>query len=276
LNSFSYAKEEFMNPEMLQVTLGREDLFVLLQIFHAPALPGLEGNPWEGMPAGLAAAALVSAERSLRARGILLVKEDEKRIEVEPVTMALVGSCLKPRYSLLVTSQARGQSLTTRFYHIAPHLTVEHSSPEVGLYQFTGVAEQREMVPRILTSLQLSAPVLLHCPPAQITEATLIQARSQAQAGDTEYVHSLLRNSGVADTTADALATTLANPLMNGSIVKLEYSKPPQDQAHGFSILEGTNGLWAMTPTKNGELKIKIESVSTQQVEERLTDLLRD
>lgn len=261
-----------MDSDMLQVTLGREELSVLLRLFHAPALPGMEENPWQGMPAGLAAAAMVSAERSLRARGILNVQESGKRIEVEPVTMALVGSCLKPRYSLRVASQMAGKILTTCFYHVALHLTVEHASPEIGLYQFTGVAEPREMIPRIMALLQLT-PSVAQSPTAEIAESKLLQARRQAQAGDTDSVRSLLRSNGVADITADALALTFANPLVNSSIVRVIYAGSPEQQTQGFSVLQASNALWAMTPIQNGELRINIQAVTVGQVEERLATL---
>lgn len=265
-----------MDTEMLTVKLGREELLLLLRIFHAPTLPGLEADPLSGMSAEQVAIALVSAERSLRARGILRFDESQKRIEVEPVTMALVGSCLQPQFSLLVTSRARGEDQKTCFYHVAPHLVIEHSSPDTGVYQFTGVATAKEMLPRIMGTLHLSQLAAWQCPSTRVQESVLLQVRDYAQAGEVEKSRTLLRAAGVADVTAEALIKTLRAPLLNASFVRVEYSQPEAKQVQGFSILEGTDTLWALTPVQaqEGNLAIQIESVSAQTAQDHVRDLL--
>lgn len=265
-----------MNEEMIRVTLGREELALLLRIFRATTLPGLEGNPMAGMTDEQAAAALVAAERSLRARGFIRVLEEEGRIEIDPVVMALVGSCLRPRFSLLVSKVRPESQPKARYYHVAPNLTVEHSSPEVGVHEFAGVADPAEMLPRIEGSLGLAGRAALACPSAHLRESALEQVRDKARAGEPEAGLSLLESEDVAADTAGALIESLCRPVSSTSFVRVDYGKPESEQVGGFSLLEGPNGLWALTPEARGDngLWVDVEPIDTLTLAGRIRELL--
>jgi len=265
-----------MDQEMLTLTLGREELIFLLRLFHVPTLPELGEDPLAGMSEEQAAAALASAERSLRARGLLRVVEKEKRVEVDPVAMALVGSCLRPRFSLLVSFQIQGGELARRYYHVASHLTVEHTSPEIGIDRFIGVAEPSDMFPRIADTLHITDQAALSCPPSRVRESILTQVRDRVRAREVEIAQALLRQEGVPDATAYALIETLAQPISNSSIVRIEGFGSQDKQVQGFSLLEGNNGLWALIPDnqEEGDLWVRIEPISAEIVKDRLAKLL--
>lgn len=265
-----------MDQGVLTLTLGREELFLLLHIFHVTALPGLEEDPLLGMSEEQAAAAFVSAERSLRARGLIRILEEEQRIEVDPVVMALVGSCLRPEFSLLVSSQTQAGEPGTRYYHIAAHLTVEHASPETGVHHFTGVGEPEEMLPRVMAFLDLSHQVALQCPASRVRESVLIQVRDRVQGGEAEVAQGLLHKDGVADITAEGLIETLAQPVSNASVARVDYSKAEDEQVQGFSILAGSNALWILTPEEGeeDELWVNVESTSVDIVKDSIKTLL--
>jgi hypothetical protein len=265
-----------MKPETITTVLGREELALLLHIFHAPTLLGLDENPLEGMTEEQAAAAMVTAERALRARGLIRILEKENRIEVEPITMALVGSCLQPLYSVRISVQFQGEDLRTRYYHIARHLTVEHASPETGLHEFTGVAEVKDMVPRMLAFLRLGDQVAPACAEGRVRESVLSQARDLAGSGNAGAARAALVQDGLAEGTSQALVETLADPLSNSSAIRVEYGEPRSQQVRGFSLLEGRNGLWLLVPEEMGDEnpEVMLQPVTASAAHSRLEALL--
>jgi hypothetical protein len=269
-----------MEANIIHLRLGREELALMLRILRTPTLPGLGTDPLEGLTEEQADLALTAAERSLRARGILQVAEGEKRVQVDPVTFALIGTCILPKTSLMMSCQTMDGKTTIRYYHIGEHLTVEHSFPEIGVSSFWGTAQWRPMLPRMLDLLQLDRKESLLCPPVSLLNDQLDLAKDLAIKQNLLALQELLRKSGAASDSAELLAQTLVRARRSCAMVKIDYSNrgtaTPASSVAGFATIEGSGSLWLLTPetTNTGQPATRLELASGDQVKERLKELV--
>jgi hypothetical protein len=268
-----------MNEETITLTLGNEEVALLLHIMRAKTLPGLGEDPLGGIDEQQAAAALVSAERSLRARGVITVNEAAKRVEISAIALALVGTCLKSQRSFLATTVSPDGTNHVCYYHVTDRLTVEHSFPEVGLQQFTGAAEAREMLARVSGHLRLDGQMAATGGGGKVTQAAFDQAKGLAQQGNTGDALKTLEDGGLSPQAAGELVKTLEDPVRSGSFLRVDYTQPGDRagkiNARGFACLEGKNGLWLLLPDENDKNPlVAIEPQSANDVESRIEALL--
>jgi len=231
--------------------LSQEELLVLIRLLGTPALPGLSVEALAELPPEQQAEVLTKAERSLKAKQFIRALGEEE-VEIDPVVVALVGSCTVPNTSFLATYHT-AERVEARYYHIhRPSETiVEHSFPELGFHRFSSVANQDELVEHIAGLLGLRDQAAPPVSPFRIAEETLTQARDIAQQSDVQAVIEHLRAAHLPDMTAQQLAITLCDPVSNGSIVRVDYINPhdrEQTEVSGFATLEGPNGLWILRP----------------------------
>lgn len=267
-----------MDQEMLSLILGNEEVVVLLHLFHVKTLLGLGSNPLPGMSKSQSAAALVAAEHSLRAKNILRVVEKEKKIEIDRVAIALVGSCVTSQTVFLISRQLPDGTRRVNYYYVTPQLVIEHAFPETGLQQFTAAAKVVEMFPRIDTFLNLEIQTAPSCPSAQMTQDALSQAKEQARNQNQPTVERFLHDQGIPESTGHELAETLTHWVASGSIIRINLRTEDRkitSEEGGLAILEGTNGLWAITPEGvETRLRLKVEPISAIVLRARLTALL--
>ena len=147
-----------MQESTITLTLAIEELLLFLRLLKVEHMPGLPETPWAGVPDEQSARALVAAERSLRARGLIQVRKDERRVDIDPVLTGLVAACLIPHYSVRAIFQQAGQDPETRYYHVTPTLSVEHASPGAGLHAFTAATAPESQSDRLVAFVRTSAP----------------------------------------------------------------------------------------------------------------------
>lgn len=258
---------------------GREELILLLRLMRAYTLPGLGDDPLEGFSKEEAVAALLASGESLRARGIIEISEADKRVRIDQVTFALIGSCLRPRASFLVSSIGADGHGIIRYYHVSPHLSVEHSFPDVGVDAFLAASNLTVMLPRILELMALGGSES-EVEPFEVEESILDQAKSFARTGAQEMAMDCLKRSNAAEKTITAFVRTLIEPIHNSSIIKIKHFQAHADssvmeQVDGFATLQGSSGLWVLTPKAGADNRVvKVEPINVNGAAKRVEGLV--
>jgi len=260
------------NYDTPSLTLSHEELMFLLRVLRAPGLMGLDDVE---LNQERLAASMVCAERSLRAKNLLRVLEDEKRIEIAPVVLALLGNCLIPAYSILVTSTNKHARQGGVYFHVTAQLTVENYSPESGLYQFCGYKDIEDVVPKIEHILGLTDQLAPSTRKGRIEEKLLHQARDAIRNGKAADAMDILE-SGCRDADLSReLVDTLENPINSGSVIRFDFDTDRM-KTSGFSFLEGPDGFWVFTPEKGSTpLTVRIEPLSAQEIKRCIFSLIK-
>lgn len=264
-----------MNTATISLTLSIEELLFLLRLMRAETLPGLPEKPFEDMTPEQTAASLVAAERGLQDRGLVHIDEAEHRVEIDVVCMALLGVCMIPRFSILVTFQSAGDPPRARYYHAGSDLVVEHTSPKPGLHTFVGAARIEDFAAPMVELLALPQRSSRKDMAAQIRQDCLAQAREQARSGDGDAVIMRLTAGGLAQRVAASMAATLQQPTLSISLTRLERSSHNRSAVDGFALLEGANVLWALSPESSDPQGLRIEAISTDEAAKRIEEIMR-
>lgn len=141
-----------------RVQLNGEESSIFRQLFHVRSFPGLPDGCQGELDEETLVELLGSNEFSLVARGILHLMDDGENVEVEPMTLGIIGTCVYP-VSVFEVQQVVGASLvyTSRFYR-GMSLVVEHSMSDDGLSEFVIVNGEAELQARLLDILALIDP----------------------------------------------------------------------------------------------------------------------
>lgn len=256
---------------------GRDELIFLLRLMRAFTLPGLGDDPLAGFTQEEATAALMAAEQSLKARGIIDVSDKEERVKLDQITYILVGSCIRPLASIYVSSIGAGGTGAIKYYHISPHLTVEHSFPEVGVDGFFAAPNPIPMLSRILDLMALdgSKPAAA---PFEIEQSILDQAKAAAQAGNRKSALDCLKKSSADSRSATGFVGTLMEPLHNSSVIKVRHAHAGSADGgpiEGFATLQGVSGLWALVPKTEDERRVVLVApIGAEEAKRRVSALV--
>ncbi|WP_455387529.1 hypothetical protein [Petrachloros mirabilis] len=267
-----------MKLQAFYVQLGREELVVLLKMLHVPTLPGLGENPLDGLTEDQMDIALLTAERALRARGILR-SEAENRVALDPVAFALLGTCILPEISILVQSQTMDGHNTVRYYHATSKLSVEHSFPQVGLNSFVGFAELKPMLPRMFEMLHVDTDKIPTCSPGKLRRSSLEQAKKYARANDSSRVDDVLRETGMPAKIRNGFRDSLMRPSRSSSVVRIiyggDFAHRKEAEVSGFALIQSAGNTWLLTleTDKAGEQLTSVQPVTGSEIKERLKTL---
>lgn len=264
-----------MPADKVSLTLSIEEMLFLLRLLRAETLPGLPERPFEGMTPEQIAASLVAAERGLQASNLVRIYETERRVEMDAICMALLGVCLIPRFSILVTFQRAGEPPQVRYYHAGSDLVVEHTSPQPGLHTFTGAARIEDFIAPLVELLALPQRSSSKDLAARIRQDSLMQARDQARSGDGDAVIANLEAGGLTRRVAVMLAAALRQPALSISLTRLERFNDIQSTVDGFALLEGADMLWVLSPESFDPQFLRVEAISTDEAVERIKAIMQ-
>jgi hypothetical protein len=251
---------------VISLTFGYEEVLFLIHLLRIPPLSGLDEDPLAGTPAEQVNAAMVGAERALRARGFIQVAPGEQPAAVYSPVIALLASCATAETTLLVTAETGDQPLEARYYHVTQHLAVERSFPQPGLHCFTGGPEFDGVSWRLLEFLHLDHQPQPDGSAGSISQAILEEARSVASSDRLAAV-TILQSSGLTETTAQVLAEALGNPVCIG-MVSAVYSDPQRDP-QGLGVVVAHRGVWLIT-SKEEDGELGIFPVSGEEAAKRI------
>jgi hypothetical protein len=259
-----------MGNDTYGITLGFEDLLVMLRVLGIRQLFGMPEDPMAGVPAEQANAALAAAERSLRARGFLQVSDDQERVIVYSPVAAMILTCALAPGVLRVFATAGGGPQTLRYYHASPDMAVEHSFPERGLNCFTAAPTFRHLSGRLFDMLKIGQQPQPAVAAGTTTEASLQKARDLARA-DQQSAASALQKGGLAEATALRVGRALSRPLCTATVsaAYADENIPVQ----GLALIVEESAIWGVVSGEQ-EGTAQVLPLSGQEAAGRILSLL--
>ena len=257
------------------VRFSHEELVVLLQMFRAETLPGLEDNPLRGLSDEQEVEALASGERSLRARGLITVLEDEQKVEVDPFTLSLVGTCVFPSVSFAAITLDKKGVLNPRYYHGSEFLLVEHSFPEEGVHELTTAPVKETLYDRIIEFLAFRESAAAEGDYLDIPVVVMEELRSLVGDGKKAEAAEALGGKDSAEETIREIIGIYETARRNCLIVRTDYGEHGETiGADGLAFLESDNGIWAISGKENHEDVMLVEPVSSEDAVGRVKEIL--
>ncbi|MGC8857008.1 MAG: hypothetical protein ACP5QU_09425 [Anaerolineae bacterium] len=262
-----------MKQSTLSVRLSTEELLLILWLLNVPTLPGMGGNPFGEASEEQIAAALSSAERSLRARR-LIGKTEKGKIQMDEVVMALVGTCAVPEFSVVLTQEAPDTGRVIHYFHATKLLAVEHSNPEPGIHVFEALPDANVILTRLEELMQLAKQGAPSAKPVQTTMSVLQRATQAAQRAARE-AKTILIEAGMERQTATTLSQTLTHMRRRSAVVAIHNLREASSSSDGLVILEGENSLWAMQiDGENDSAMVYLWGQSAADIRLRLQELI--
>lgn len=243
----------------LSVALSQEELFVAMLHLKAKFFPGLDLQRFQELDENQINLMAGVAERALIARNFLKPGADGDG-QLEQKIAGLLKACLSADRSLLVRHVRPQAGSEEYFFHVFRSMYVMHSIPITAIHQFIAT-DDRNAVPRAVVSI-LHIPDLpkAECPQGKIQLSLFEQARDLALEKGAEEARTILVQAGLEAPTAGEVAKTLAAPLANTTLARIEG----QQDGRGFSILQGKHAVWQIEPLEEEEW-IAIRPVSANE-----------
>ncbi len=257
------------------IRLGQEELVVLLGVLRASTLPGLGEDPLGGVSEEQREAALGAAERSLRARGLIAVDAAESRVEVEPLTLALLGTCVYPRYTISFAALDKTGNIDAAYYHGRDDFLVEHSFPEPGICEFLTAAGKEAMHDRLMHRMGLAGGPAPAGKPFKVPLSGMEEARELAKAGKREEIIKVLAEKGMGREEAEMVTAIFESSTRSFFMVRADYGETPDEtRGEGIALLEQDGGYWLMSGDADREDRFNVEPVSSKEAEARVREFI--
>lgn len=261
--------------EYLSIRLGHEELVILLGILKASTLPGLEDDLLEGLSEEQKEASLATAERSLRARGIINFDEEDERIKVEPLTLALLGTCVYPQSTTSVMVLDKMGDIKAGYYHSRDDFLVEHSFRGDGIYQFTTAAGREDMEKRYFDLLGFEKRPVPEDKPFEAPISGMEEMREIVRKGERDKLAEILGEKGVNGEAAEKVVRLFEESRRSLMITRVDYGATEEDlNAEGMAFLDGSEGIWAISGDPENADIMMIEPVSLEKAKSRAGRLI--
>lgn len=224
--------------ELIELSLSREELFVVMRLLKAQALPGFDLS-WlkrglDGVVPDEIRQELEVATNALIARGYITdVKPSSATtpliMSMPSPVIALVGTCAFADYSVLLALHTK-QSQTQMYLHQLRELGVVHTMPLPEIHQFEAVEGRTGILRVIDTTLGLDKQTSLVLPAGKVLVVDMQAARDAALVGRVDEAEGLLLRGGLPSATAQVLSRAIkaATALGAISIIKRNANGEPQ------------------------------------------------
>lgn len=189
----------------LVLTLTRDELLALLQLMGSSTMNGLPENPFAGVTEKERAERLNAGLETLINRELVTVSSSDS-VLLDDTLVALVGSCILPGASLVLSGLQPDGSADPHFFNATPEILVEHSSPRLGVHSFAYLPDTAALQARLAAVLS-----------------------SLSTATESNAFHGLWPDTLVADVFRLARSQDQATAIQN--LVKAKW---PTDQAEAF------------------------------------------
>jgi hypothetical protein len=251
------------------LTLSHEELILLLKLFGARTIPGLPSNPFPGLPEEQVNLLIASAERNLRARGLLFVSPEGK-ITVERFVLALLGPCVAPEFSCVALRARKGGQVDLVYFHAAQMMTVEHIVSGPGLHTFAALKDRQAMFNRLVAFVNLDGQPLRQAPAGQVSAGALTQG-IQAAVQEIPSVQNLLASGAQESEFHRSLAEDLSQFAATSRVVAIQHTIDGQVTAQNYAFIESSHALWEFTETGDTEASlVDLKPVSGGAAKNRL------
>ncbi len=257
------------------VRLGQEELIVLLGILRASTIPGLGENPLGDMSEEMVKVALGAGERSLRARGLIAVDMGESKIKVDPLTLALIGTCVYPQYTISLTVLEKNGALDAAYYHGRDGFLVEHSFPEAGINGFRTAENSRQMEERLINRLKLNESPEPPGKPLRIPLSGMEEARELAAKGERGALERTIKKKGMKQDDARKVTSIFEDSNRSIFLLRVDYGSGQEEtRGTGLALLEQDTGYWLMTGSEDNTEIFIMEPVSGEHAKASVREFI--
>lgn len=271
------------SDDPLCITLGMEEVYVLLRLLHGQEMPGLDLTPFEldarGIPSESARHALAAATNSLIAHGIAepvdlrravandsraQTDEPQWKLELPAEVVALLGTCAFGVYTLRLTLLS-STGATDTYLHELERVGVAHTIPLSGVHKFTGLRGREGVLGYLHDLLQLDGQQAINSSAFVVPEGTLYAARDAALAGNAAEAARLLKDAG-AIAIAEEFAAAMSHARAIGSAVFAARKPDGIQRQQQFAFVTGATMCFIMTPGDGSGAAYTVQPASAQHL----------
>ena len=260
------------NRKNLAVSFSAEELLITLKSLGADRMIGLDLDADPSPSEREVALVARTAMNALIARGFFK-PAPEQQLRLEPTVAGIIGPCVFPEVSVIVTHNRTDRPRELLFSHSARRITVMHTIPLEGIHQFIVVEDHKAIARAIISLVSFDTQELLtDCPPGKLPQSKVTEAKEAAVNG-AESARLVLGKTILPKSTAKFFGSALAEPISNTTIIRLNHNSTA-DNSDGFTIFYGADTLWKLKPNRQDEDLVDLHPISSAQVIEEIKHLL--
>ena len=172
--------------QTMSLSFTRDELLAILQLMGSTSMNGLPEDPWAGIAEKERAERLNGGLETLFNRGLVEARAVDSLV-LDDTLVALVGSCVIPDASLLLSVSAADGAATPRFLDATREILVEHAMPRPGIHEFRYLPDAAVLAARIqavlapITDIAAGADFAIRTPD-KVIASVLECARTNRQA----------------------------------------------------------------------------------------------
>jgi hypothetical protein len=270
------------NDSTISLQLSIEELLFVLSTLEIHTVPGLGTHPTDGLTEEQIQLVRSSGFNSLRAHGLVQEQhvQGNKRLALDSVLVALIGTCAAARHVLLITQQPANSLPKACYFHFAPHLTVMHKTETPGVHQLLGTVDPDVTLSQIMQQLHLDHQLAPAEQSISITEDTLDEITFAVRENKVTEGIRILQERGIPGSVAYEFVNSVSTIVANTMVVLLEISQSDDVSPvalESFALIESPRGFWHFTAiasdTQNARLDIK--PVAASNVVTQITEMIQ-
>lgn len=270
--------------ELIDISLSREELFVVMRLLKAQALPGFDLS-WlkrdlDGTVSDDIRQELEVATNALIARGY--ITDVKPSSETTPLTMsmpspviALVGTCAFADYSVLLVLHTK-QGQRKMYLHQLRELGVVHTMPLPDIHQFAAVDGRNGILRAMDTTLGLHGQTSLVLPAGKALVVDVQAARDAALTGRVDEAEGLLLRGGLPTATAQVLSRAMKAATALGAISIIKRNEDGEPQASTLALVITPTMCFTLADDAPGThpAKFLVQPVSAEALRHWITETL--
>lgn len=232
-----------------KLVLTRDEVLALLQAMGAGSLNGMDPEPLKGLTEQEAVERLNGGAQTLLNRG-LVEYEGADTLKIDSALLALVGSCVLPDATLLISTTTPDGVSVPLYLHATPSMMVEQSSPLSGVMSFEYVPDAPALNRRIqeLVALAWANTTLADARPIELSDAALTDTLTRARGGDVAGAEQALIQAGADADSAKLCATALNEAILFTGLVAWGLRNETTPGSDSVIIVSSTSGNWLIDP----------------------------
>lgn len=149
--------------QAISINLTRDELLALLQLMGSSTMNGLPEDPFAGVSRKEREARLNAGLETLINRGLVEAQSSDSAV-IDDTLVALVGSCVLPGASMVLSGLAPDGTADPHFFNATPEILVEHTSPRPAIHTFTFLPDKAALAERLRAVL---APIAAASRPSE-------------------------------------------------------------------------------------------------------------
>ncbi|HVB23296.1 MAG TPA: hypothetical protein VNG51_15245 [Ktedonobacteraceae bacterium] len=270
--------------ELIDISLSREELYVVMRLLKAQALPGFDLS-WlkrglDGLVSDDIRQELEVATNALIARGY--ITDVKPSSETSPLTMsmpspliALVGTCAFANYNVLLALHTK-QGQRQMYLHQLREPGVVHTMPLPDIHQFEAVDGRTGILRVIDATLGLHKQTSLVLPAGKALVVDVQAARDAALAGRVDEAEGLLLRGGLPTVTAQVLSRAMKAATALGAISIIKRNEDGEPQATTLALVITPTMCFTLADDAPGThpATFLVQPVSAEALQRWITDTL--